>query len=195
MAITEHDLGPVRGDINDSVATFEQASSRANINSGDTGSTIFGKIKKYFADMTLSAFATIVNNATTTAANTVLDGRMGKTLMDLITELNRNIENMTFKDFSSWGNLSPGELNTTTRRFSNQNVSSVREFVFVLYQGGSGTDSIYEYVHISTPYGELMDGYYVGNSISGQLKIYYSKSGKLVDIYALPATLKQICYR
>ena len=109
--------------------------------------------------------------------------------------LNRNIENMTFKDFSSWGNLSPGELNTTTRRFSNQNVSSVREFVFVLYQGGSGTDSIYEYVHISTPYGELMDGYYVGNSISGQLKIYYSKSGKLVDIYALPATLKQICYR
>lgn len=90
MAITEHDLGPVRGDINDSVATFTQAGTRDNIASGDTGSTIFGKIKKYFADMTLSAFATIVNNATTTVANTVLDGRMGKLLMDEILALNRN---------------------------------------------------------------------------------------------------------
>lgn len=92
MAITEHDLGPVRGDINDSVATFEQAGSRENIKSGDAGKKIFGKIQKWFADMTLSAFATIVNNATTTAANTVLDGRMGKTMMDLIDQLNRNFE-------------------------------------------------------------------------------------------------------
>ena len=167
MAITEHDLGPVRGDINDSVATFTSASTRANIASGDTGKTIFGKISKWFADLKTAAFCTVVNNFTTTTANTVADGRALKTLKDQYDELNRNIENMTFKDFSSWGNLSPGELNTTTRRFSNQNVSSVREFVFVLYQSGSGTDSIYEYVHISTPYGELMDGYYVGNSISG----------------------------
>lgn len=102
---------------------------------------------------------------------------------------------MTFKDYSTWGNLSPGDLNTTTRRFSNSNVTSAREFVFVLYQGGSGGESVYEYVHIATPFGELADGYYVGNSISGQLKIYYSKSGKLIDIYSLPAVLKQICYR
>lgn len=90
MGITEHDLGPVRGDINDSVATFTQAEARENINSGETGKTIFGKIKKHFADMTLSAFATIVNNATTTVTNTVLDGRMGKILMDEILALNRN---------------------------------------------------------------------------------------------------------
>ena len=195
MAITEHDLGPVRGDINDSVATFTAASTRANIASGDTGKTIFGKISKWFADLKTAAFCTVVNNFTTTTANTVADGRALKTLKDQYDELNRNIENMTFKDFSSWGNLSPGDLSTTTRRFSNTNVSSVREFVFVLYQGGNGSDTIYEYVHISTPFGDLMDGYYVANSISGQLKIYYSKSGKLVDIYALPATLKQICYR
>lgn len=102
---------------------------------------------------------------------------------------------MAFKDYSAWGNLSPGDLNTTTRRFQNSGVSSVRELVFVLYQGDSGGESVYEYVHISTPYGELADGYYVGNSISGQLKVYYSKSGKIVDIYTLPAVLKQICYR
>lgn len=89
------DTGPA-GNINTSVATFTQASSLSNINSGDTGSTIFGKIKKYFADMTLSAFATIVNNATTTVANTVLDGRMGKLLMDEILALNRNWKNNTY---------------------------------------------------------------------------------------------------
>lgn len=92
MAIKEVDLGNVRGDINDSVATFTEATTRANIASGETGKTIFGKIKKWFADMTISAFSTVVNNATTTVANTVLDGRMGKILQDKIDELNRNIQ-------------------------------------------------------------------------------------------------------
>lgn len=97
----------------------------------------------------------IVNNFTTTVANKVADARALKTLMDKINELNRNIQNMTFKDYSAWGNLSPGDLNTTTRRFANSNVSSVRELVFVLYQGGNSNESIYEYVHIATPFGEL----------------------------------------
>lgn len=121
--------------------------------------------------------------------------KTNKYFSDQLDQLNRNIQNMAFKDYSAWGNLSPGDLNTTTRRFQNSGVSSVRELVFVLYQGDSGGESVYEYVHISTPYGELADGYYVGNSISGQLKVYYSKSGKIVDIYTLPAVLKQICYR
>ena len=77
MAIREVDLGNVRGDINDSQATFTQASTRSNIASGETGATIFGKIKKWFADLGAAAFCSVVNNATTTAANTVLDGRMG----------------------------------------------------------------------------------------------------------------------
>lgn len=91
MAITEHDLGPVRGDINDSVATFTAASTRANIASGDTGKTIFGKISKWFADLKTAAFCTVVNNFTTTTANTVADGRALKTLKDQYDELNRNI--------------------------------------------------------------------------------------------------------
>lgn len=92
MAITEHDLGPVRGDINDSVATFTAASTRANIASGDTGKTIFGKISKWFADLKTAAFCTVVNNFTTTTANTVADGRALKTLKDQYDELNRNLE-------------------------------------------------------------------------------------------------------
>ena len=92
MASKEVDLGPVRGDINDSVATFTQASARANINSGETGKTIFGKIKKFFADIGAAAFCQVVNNFTTTAANTVADGRALKTLKDQLDEQNRNFQ-------------------------------------------------------------------------------------------------------
>ena len=92
MAIREVDLGKVRGDINDSQAIFTQASTRSNIASGETGSTIFGKIKKWFADLGAAAFCSVVNNATTTAANTVLDGRMGKTLQNGIDSLNSNLQ-------------------------------------------------------------------------------------------------------
>lgn len=115
MATKEVDLGPVRGDINDSVATFTQASTRANINSGETGKTIFGKIKKWFADMGSSAFCAVVNNATTTAANTVLDGRMGKTLGDRIDELNRNMQSTNTQ-------LIPKTIFTGSRDINDKNI-------------------------------------------------------------------------
>lgn len=94
MAIREVDLGKVRGDINDSQATFTQSETRTNIVSGEKGSVIFGKIKKWFADLGTAAFCSVVNNATTTAANTVLDGRMGKKLQTGIDELNSNYQNL-----------------------------------------------------------------------------------------------------
>ena len=57
---------------------------------------IFGKIKKWFADLGTAAFCSVVNNATTTAANTVLDGRMGKTLQTGIDELNSSLNTANF---------------------------------------------------------------------------------------------------
>lgn len=80
--------------------TFEQAAARENINSGEAIKTIFGKVKKWFADLGAAAFCNVVNNGTTTAANTVLDGRMGKTLtdkdnnlQDQVNALNENLKN------------------------------------------------------------------------------------------------------
>lgn len=102
---------------------------------------------------------------------------------------------MTYKNFSEWGNLDPGNLNANNRRFSNANVTTVKELVFVLYHGGATINAIYEYIHIDTPFGEILDGYYVSATSAGQLKIYYSKSAKIIDVYTLPTTLKQILYR
>lgn len=72
----------------DTAIAFTTASTRTNIISGESIKTIFGKIAKWFADLKSGAFATVVDNLTTTAANTVLDGRQGKALNDKITALN-----------------------------------------------------------------------------------------------------------
>jgi hypothetical protein len=47
----------------ENVQTFEQAATRSNINSGETIATIFGKIKKFFADLGNLAF-TSTNGST-----------------------------------------------------------------------------------------------------------------------------------
>ena len=72
----------------DTAIAFTAASTRTNIISGESIKTIFGKIAKWFADLKSGAFATVVNNLTTTTANTVLDGRQGKALDDKIKALN-----------------------------------------------------------------------------------------------------------
>lgn len=59
---------------------------------GDVGSTLFGKISKWFSDMSalvaakLNA-ANVVNNLTTTASGYALDARQGKALDDKISGL------------------------------------------------------------------------------------------------------------
>ena len=68
--------------------TFTTATSRANINSGESQSIIMGKIKKWLADLGTAAFCSVVNNLTTTAEGSVLDARQGKNLSDALTKLN-----------------------------------------------------------------------------------------------------------
>lgn len=56
---------------------------------GDNGSTLFGKISKWFSDMsalvaTKLNVANVVNNLTTTASGYALDARQGKALKDAI---------------------------------------------------------------------------------------------------------------
>ena len=66
--------------INNETPTFTQASTRTNINSGETISTIMGKIKKFFADLKTVAFTgkasdvSFNNTGTTSSATTVQAG-------------------------------------------------------------------------------------------------------------------------
>ena len=104
----------VLGDISGKTVKFSEAETRENINTGESTATMFGKIKKWFADLKNIAFTgnysdllnvpEIVNNRTTTKEGTVLDGRQGKAIQDEFDKLNTkkaDIEDVTEK--FNWG--------------------------------------------------------------------------------------------
>lgn len=84
----------VLGDISSKTVTFSETSARSNINTGESTSTLFGKIKKWFSDLGAAAFQAVANNLTTTTEGSVLDARQGKVLGDAINQLNTKIGNM-----------------------------------------------------------------------------------------------------
>lgn len=51
-------------DIGESEIAFEEAAVRENIDTGESIKTVFGKIKKWFADMTAAAFAQVISSNT-----------------------------------------------------------------------------------------------------------------------------------
>lgn len=80
--------------------TFTQASSLAEINSGDSHATILGKIKKFMNTLMPSTF--LVNSTSSTATDKALTANMGKTIAD-------NIETVA-------GDIATVETSTTASR-------------------------------------------------------------------------------
>lgn len=79
---TIDDLGGLTAE---STVTFSQASERTNIEATDNVKGIFGKVKKWFADLKPHAFSNPTNNLLATVAGTPLDAVQGKVLNDLIS--------------------------------------------------------------------------------------------------------------
>ena len=107
-------------DIEDATVTFSQASSRTNINSGDSIGTLFGKIRKWFADLGTAAFQGVSNVLTQTSDGYVLDARQGKTLADrigtlssLLTTAKTSLVNAVNELFNKIGDLA--DLDTTKK--------------------------------------------------------------------------------
>lgn len=111
--------------------TFTAATSRTNINSGESQSIIMGKVKKWLADLGTAAFCSVVNNLTTTSEGSVLDARQGKNLSDALTKLNTL---MGSTDISAIGNGTlTGAINELSSKQSKtisvSNVTSIQELV------------------------------------------------------------------
>lgn len=85
------------GDIGDSEIAFTEAENRENINTGESVKTVFGKIKKFFADLTAPAFAQMITSKddllATKATGYVPDA---KAVADAYTELNGNLNGLKF---------------------------------------------------------------------------------------------------
>lgn len=80
------------GDSGNNVVAFTQTSSRQNIMTGDNHKTIFGKIKKWLADLTATAFAQMITTKEDLLA-TKVTGYVpdAKAVADTYTELNGNL--------------------------------------------------------------------------------------------------------
>ena len=74
------------------VPTFTEASARNNIISGESLSTILGKVKKWFSDLKGHAFNDTVKNLTTEETGSALDASQGKVLQDEVEEINSNLD-------------------------------------------------------------------------------------------------------
>lgn len=79
---TIDDLGGLTAE---STVSFLQASERTNIEVTDNVKGIFGKVKKFFADLKPHAFSNPTNNLLATVAGTALDAMQGKVLNDKVT--------------------------------------------------------------------------------------------------------------
>lgn len=81
-------------DIGDSEITFTEAEARENIDTGESVKTVFGKIKKFFTDLTAPAFAQMITSKddllATKATGYVPDA---KAVADAYTELNSKLTN------------------------------------------------------------------------------------------------------
>lgn len=84
------------GDIGDSEIAFTEAENRENINTGESVKTVFGKIKKFFADLTAPAFAQMITSKddllATKATGYVPDA---KAVADGFADVNSKLETTT----------------------------------------------------------------------------------------------------
>lgn len=90
-------------DISEIESTFAESESRENIESGETVKTVFGKIKKWLADLTAPAFAQVISAYTDLMSNTVA-GYVPDALAvkDGFTELSTKAVNLYNGNVSDW---------------------------------------------------------------------------------------------
>lgn len=94
------------GDIGDSEIAFTEAENHENINTGESVKTVFGKIKKFFADLTAPAFAQMITSKddllATKATGYVPDAKaVADAVTDVTGKLNQNTD-LTLVNCVSW---------------------------------------------------------------------------------------------
>ena len=89
-------------DIGDSEIAFTEAENRENINTGESVKTVFGKIKKFFADLTAPAFAQMITSKddllATKATGYVPDA---KAVADAVTDVTGKLSGLKFASIST----------------------------------------------------------------------------------------------
>ena len=106
------------GDIGDSEIAFTEAENRENINTGESVKTVFGKIKKFFADLTAPAFAQMITSKddllATKATGYVPDA---KAVADAVTDVTGKLQFKKVTCFQTTATFGPnGDVNISSGR-------------------------------------------------------------------------------
>lgn len=124
---------------------------------GGTGGTV-GTVEQINKKMDKM---TVVNNATTTATGTVLDGRMGKTLNDRINK---------YHEWRKIGYATSGSVSLKTV------VDASEYLVFVKFNATASTEGIVTInIPAIAPSGNYFEGYDYGGTYTGSICVEYSQ--------------------
>lgn len=102
---------PETMDISDTSISFSEHETSENIESGETISIVFGKIKKYIGLLRSGAFRSVKNSLDqTTAGSYVLDAYQGKVLDDKKLDVAKAANNLTTTATGYWLDASQGKI-------------------------------------------------------------------------------------
>ena len=203
--IKEIDLGPVKGPKGDkgdpgergpegpvgpqgkdgvvnanTAISFQQASNRQNIASGEKIGTILGKVMKWFADLKAHAFETPVQNLTTNVTGKVLDAVMGKKLKDEIDTLSSSFVQNILKD----------KVTNTPFRIDNRDIKRFYKIID-LDQSGTTTVNIEETINAEYVWMDVSQSYAYSRQYKSTYPINYN-SGENSILYHMNGTTQLI---
>lgn len=182
------------GDIGDSEIAFTEAENRENINTGESVKTVFGKIKKFFADLTAPAFAQMITSKddllATKATGYVPDAKAvadgfadvnGKLSINRIERITDNkLHNINFKNYAkitAVAIIKPQENMYLSYSFDIPTETLSAAYGYWTqghYKTSSDTSSCVLYMNQSNI--RFVDAYYCGNSVKlDSLEIYAAK--------------------
>lgn len=151
MTIPEGKTGQVEN-IDTVTIEFEQAEARENINSGENFSGIFGKVKKWFADLGTAAFMKTANNLVTTGEGFLLDARQGKALDDKASQLLNMLQTANNQISQLINELSEARVKITALESKQMQVSGdLSDWLILKYPNGYiEAHRRYQYTGIAT---------------------------------------------
>lgn len=168
------------GDSGDNVVAFTQTASRQNIMTGDTHKTIFGKIKKWLADLTATAFAQMITTKEDLLA-TKVTGYVpdAKAVADTYTELNGKLTNKYTFLYSNY--FAANVTNTVELKDDFQN------YKLLLFVCNNGTaqmyaPTVYPASYIKETYDSTKNTQYLGTYPSINTFIGSTISGSFIPI-------------
>lgn len=120
-------------------------------------------------------------------SNYDLDGTFGTwEMLATVTELKKWLKLIyNHKEYIPWTSIASGSYAAGEKRYTKTDIGLIKELLFVFQENSVYESMAYEYVSITTGYGNLTTGYYQAQTTKGLFRIYYSEEG-YIDIREVP---------